>query len=70
MSWSKVLKRSHRELANLARALVPWEKRIKWIEAQFGSVVASYFVFLRWLCWLNVGIGAIFIAFVIVPEVL
>ncbi|CAG0915903.1 unnamed protein product [Notodromas monacha] len=65
-----LLKRCHRELSNMARALIPWEKRIKGIEAQFGSVVASYFVFLRWLCLLNVGIAAIFVSFVMVPEIL
>jgi hypothetical protein len=66
----QIFKWTSRELSNLLTALIPWERRVKMIEAQFGTVVASYFVFLRWLCWLNIGIAAIFITFVIVPEII
>ncbi|XP_015833695.1 transmembrane channel-like protein isoform X1 [Tribolium castaneum] len=59
-----------RELANLSNWLVPWERKIKEIESHFGSVVASYFLFLRWLFWVNVVLGIVLISFVAVPEML
>ena len=58
-----------RELFNLASFLVPWEARIKEIESLFGSAVASYFTFLRWVFWINLVITVGFTAFVVVPEV-
>lgn len=58
-----------REIYNFCALLIPWEIRIKEIESRFGSVVASYFVFLRWLFWVNIVIANIFTLFVIVPEV-
>ncbi|XP_050361227.1 transmembrane channel-like protein [Nymphalis io] len=59
-----------REAANTSNVLIPWELRIKEIESHFGSVVASYFTFLRWLFWVNLVIGFILLVFVIIPEYL
>ncbi|KPJ09084.1 Transmembrane channel-like protein 3 [Papilio machaon] len=59
-----------REAANTSNLLIPWELRIKEIESHFGSVVASYFTFLRWLFWVNLVIGFILLVFVITPEYL
>ncbi|KYN05395.1 Transmembrane channel-like protein 3 [Cyphomyrmex costatus] len=59
-----------RELVNLQTWLIPWEVRIMEIESHFGSAVASYFIFLRWLFWINLVIAATLTAFVAIPEVL
>ncbi|CAH2217782.1 jg19754, partial [Pararge aegeria aegeria] len=59
-----------REAANTSNLLIPWELRIKEIESHFGSVVASYFTFLRWLFWVNLVIGFVLLVFVIIPEYL
>ncbi|KAK5642603.1 hypothetical protein RI129_008770 [Pyrocoelia pectoralis] len=68
-----LIKRWHqcrREMANISNLLIPWERRIKEIESHFGSVVASYFIFLRWLFWVNVVISVVIGAFVVMPEVI
>ncbi|XP_030385868.1 uncharacterized protein LOC115632759 [Scaptodrosophila lebanonensis] len=57
-----------RETASFLTVLIPWELRIKEIESHFGSGVASYFTFLRWLMWVNIVIAIPLVAFVIGPE--
>ncbi|XP_011687099.1 PREDICTED: transmembrane channel-like protein 3 [Wasmannia auropunctata] len=59
-----------RELINLQTWLIPWEVRIMEIKSHFGSAVASYFIFLRWLFWINFVIAATLTAFVVIPAIL
>ncbi|RWS08508.1 transmembrane channel-like protein 3 [Dinothrombium tinctorium] len=66
----KTINRLKREIDNLIVILTPWELRIKKIESQFGSVVASYFIFLRWVFWINTLISIFICCFIMVPEVL
>ncbi|XP_055947083.1 transmembrane channel-like protein [Argiope bruennichi] len=68
--WSRGWNRFKREVANFMVMLTPWEMRIKRIESHFGSVVASYFTFLRWVFWINCFISAFVCCFLMVPEVL
>ncbi|KAH1004101.1 hypothetical protein HUJ04_003903 [Dendroctonus ponderosae] len=51
-----------REITNMSMWFIPWELKIKEIESHFGSVVASYFIFLRWLFWVNIVIAVIITA--------
>lgn len=64
-NWQKF----RRELSNTSNWFIPWEQKIKEIESHFGSVVASYFLFLRWLFWVNIMIAGILLCFVTIPEV-
>lgn len=58
-----------RWLSNMHTYLVPWESKIKRIESHFGSVVSSYFTFLRWVIFMNVVITLCLLAFIVFPEV-
>ncbi|XP_023248331.1 transmembrane channel-like protein 2-A [Copidosoma floridanum] len=68
--FSKKWQYFKREVVNFKTVLVPWESTIKHIESQFGSAVASYFIFLRWLFWFNFAISFLLVAFVAIPELL
>ncbi|KAF0876244.1 TMC3 protein, partial [Crocuta crocuta] len=62
-----------RKFARMARnfmvIFIPWEMRIKKIESHFGSGVASYFIFLRWLFGINIVLTIMTGAFIVIPEV-
>ncbi|KAF2363460.1 TMC protein [Trinorchestia longiramus] len=51
-------------------ALELWHGRFKKIESHFGSAVASYFHFLRWVMGMNAILVLVTAAFVIIPEFL
>lgn len=57
-----------RSFVQLQKTLTIWNSIIKWIEGKFGSSVASYFMFLRWLCALNLFISLLIIFFVVLPQ--
>ncbi|KAM5291448.1 transmembrane channel-like protein 3 [Glossophaga mutica] len=57
-----------RVACNFAATFIPWETRIKKIESHFGSGVASYFIFLRWLFGVNTVLAIMTGAFIVVPE--
>ncbi|XP_026234562.1 LOW QUALITY PROTEIN: transmembrane channel-like protein 3 [Anabas testudineus] len=65
-----LLKKLSRLLYNIVVIFVPWEMRIKKIESHFGSGVASYFIFLRWLFGINIVLTIMTGAFIVLPELL
>jgi hypothetical protein len=58
-----------RWLSNTSTYLIPWQTKIKRIESHYGSVVSSYFTFLRWVIFMNFMITLLILAFVVIPEV-
>ncbi|KAM5171886.1 transmembrane channel-like protein 3 [Mantella aurantiaca] len=64
--WRKFI----RLFYNFVVLFIPWEMRIKKIESHFGSGVASYFIFLRWLFGINIVLTIMTGAFVVLPEIL
>ncbi|XP_032906038.1 transmembrane channel-like protein 3 isoform X1 [Amblyraja radiata] len=67
---AELWKRLGRLVYNVMVLFIPWEMRIKKIESHFGSGVASYFIFLRWMFGINIVLTIMTGAFVILPELL
>ncbi|XP_028313447.1 transmembrane channel-like protein 1 isoform X2 [Gouania willdenowi] len=59
-----------RDFENFKTTLIPWEMKIKEIESHFGSSVASYFIFLRWMYGINMILFCLTFGLVMVPEAL
>ncbi|XP_023800598.1 transmembrane channel-like protein 1 [Cyanistes caeruleus] len=59
-----------RDFENFKTACIPWEMKIKEIESHFGSSVASYFIFLRWMYGINMILFGLTCGLVMVPEAL
>ncbi|KAG8130642.1 hypothetical protein E2320_017243, partial [Naja naja] len=59
-----------RDFENFRTACIPWEMKIKEIESHFGSSVASYFIFLRWMYGINIVLFGLTFGLVLVPEAL
>ncbi|CAI5786857.1 channel 1 [Podarcis lilfordi] len=59
-----------RDFENFRTACIPWEMKIKEIESHFGSSVASYFIFLRWMYGINIILFGLTFGLVMVPEAL
>ncbi|XP_066110449.1 transmembrane channel-like protein 1 [Saccopteryx bilineata] len=64
--WAKFL----RDFEIFKAACVPWENRIKAIESQFGSSVASYFLFMRWMYGVNMVLFVLTFGLIMLPEYL
>lgn len=47
-----------------------WYNGIRLIEGHFGSGVATYFRFLRWLFIMNVIVSIVTLGFVVIPQAL
>eukprot|EP00731_Ephydatia_muelleri_P025327 Em0017g410a len=45
-----------------------WEGHIKQVEGHCGTAVASYFVLLRWLFYMNMAILSVWTLFVLIPQ--
>uniref|UniRef100_G1KMK8 Transmembrane channel-like protein n=1 Tax=Anolis carolinensis TaxID=28377 RepID=G1KMK8_ANOCA len=59
-----------RDFDNFKTACIPWERKIKEIESHFGSSVASYFIFLRWMYGINIILFGLTFGLIMVPEAL
>nr|XP_046242858.1 transmembrane channel-like protein 2-B [Scatophagus argus] len=67
---SKKLIKFKRDFENFKTACIPWERKIKEVESHFGSSVASYFIFLRWMYGLNLVLFGLMFGLVMLPEIL
>ncbi|XP_070690659.1 transmembrane channel-like protein 2-B [Pempheris klunzingeri] len=67
---TKKLIKFNRDFENFKTACIPWERKIKDVESHFGSSVASYFIFLRWMYGLNLVLFGFMFGLVVLPEIL
>ncbi|XP_076020797.1 transmembrane channel-like protein 2-B [Genypterus blacodes] len=67
---TKKLIKLKRDFENFKTACIPWERKIKDVESHFGSSVASYFIFLRWMYGLNMVLFGFMFGLVVLPELL
>ncbi|KAJ4941412.1 hypothetical protein JOQ06_011291 [Pogonophryne albipinna] len=67
---AKKLIKFKRDFENFKTACIPWEQKIKEVESHFGSSVASYFIFLRWMYGLNMVLFGLMFGLVVLPEIL
>lgn len=57
-------------IRNLLFSMELWYEGIRNVEGHFGSGVATYFRFLRWLFLLNVFLTLFMVGFVVIPQAL
>ncbi|KAL0979660.1 hypothetical protein UPYG_G00187910 [Umbra pygmaea] len=67
---AKKMIKFHRDFDNFKTACIPWERKIKEVESHFGSSVASYFLFLRWMFGLNMVLFGFMFGLVVLPELM
>ncbi|KAM9200217.1 transmembrane channel-like protein 2 [Mergus octosetaceus] len=70
MMMAKKWVKFKRDFDNFKTQCIPWEMKIKEVESHFGSSVASYFIFLRWMYAVNLVLFGLIFGLVIIPEVL
>lgn len=58
------------DLAEFGYFLKLWRGHMKKIEGNFGTGVLSYFLFLKWLFYINIPVFVLTFAFVIMPQIL
>ncbi|CAG4993104.1 unnamed protein product [Colias eurytheme] len=66
----KVWHRFRINFAEIMGKLELWQSALREIEGKFGTGVVAYFLFLRWLFFLNIAISLFVIFFLILPKVL
>ncbi|KAJ8706140.1 hypothetical protein PYW07_010917 [Mythimna separata] len=66
----KVWHRFRIRFSEIVGKLELWQSPMREIEGKFGTGVVSYFLFLRWLLFLNIAISMLIILFMILPKTL
>ncbi|CAK1595149.1 unnamed protein product [Parnassius mnemosyne] len=66
----KVWHRFRTRLAEVLGKLELWQSPMRVIEGKFGTGVVCYFLFLRWLLFLNIAISMFIVLFLILPNTL
>ncbi|XP_075987961.1 transmembrane channel-like protein 7 [Anticarsia gemmatalis] len=66
----KVWHRFSIRFSEIVGKLELWQSPMREIEGKFGTGVVSYFIFLRWLLFLNITISLLIITFMILPKTL
>lgn len=64
----KVWHRLRTRLGEVLAKLGLWHGAMRVIEGKFGTGVVSYFLFLRWLLFLNMAISALMLCFLVLPN--
>ncbi|XP_077979713.1 transmembrane channel-like protein 7 [Glandiceps talaboti] len=64
MSW----KRTKERWNDLMIRLEVWRSSFKEVEGKFGSGIVTYFVFLKWVVFLNLYIFLLWFIFVVIPQ--
>ncbi|XP_033113350.1 transmembrane channel-like protein 7 isoform X2 [Anneissia japonica] len=62
-------KRTKQKLSDFLLWFEVWRSSIKEVEGKFGTAVVSYFVFLKWMMFLNIYIFLLMFLFVVIPQV-
>lgn len=66
----KVWKQFQAKSSEFLTKMELWKNSLKKIEGNFGTGVVAYFLFLRWLMFLNLVIFIVIFSFVVLPQVI